>query len=80
MTGLVSVASIAAFKRLLSRVQGVSTVQVTSGPDGEFLFGVGHDEHVDLGAAVVKLQGFDAQIVTSGDGVINVTAIDPEAT
>ena len=79
VTGLVSVASIAAFKRLLSRVQGVSAVQVSSGPDGEFLFAVQHEDRVDLAASVMKLQGFDAQIVANGGGVITVTASDPEA-
>ena len=46
VTGLVSVASIAGFKRNLSRVAGVQSVGVSSGPDGEFVFAVNHDaEH-----------------------------------
>ena len=40
VTGLVSVASIAGFKRHLSRVAGVQSVGVSSGPDGEFVFAV----------------------------------------
>ena len=42
VTGLVSVASIASFKRHLGRVAGVQSVGVSSGPDGEFVFAVGH--------------------------------------
>ena len=38
--GLVSVASIASFKRQLGRVAGVQSVGVSSGPDGEFVFAV----------------------------------------
>jgi hypothetical protein len=42
VTGLVSVASIAGFKRHLTRLPGVRSVGVSSGPDGEFLFTVTH--------------------------------------
>ena len=42
VSGLVSVASIAAFKRGVARTQGVASVGVTSGPDGEFVFMVSH--------------------------------------
>ena len=48
VTGLVSVASIAGFKRQLSRVTGVQSVGVSSGPDGEFLFSVSHDAGIVL--------------------------------
>ena len=40
VTGLVSVASIASFKRHLGRLAGVQSVGVLSGPDGEFVFKV----------------------------------------
>ena len=46
VTGLVSVASIASFKRHLGRVQGVQSVGVSSGPDGEFVFKVAHGADV----------------------------------
>ena len=42
VSGLVSVASIASFKRHLGRLAGVQSVGVSSGPDGEFLFAVTH--------------------------------------
>ena len=66
VTGLVSVASIATFKRSLGRVPGVSTIGVASGPDGEFVFTVSHDAGIGLGDAVVALPGFEAR-VTSGN-------------
>ena len=46
VTGLVSVASIASFKRHLGRVAGVQSVGVSSGPDGEFVFKVAHGADV----------------------------------
>ncbi|HET9085840.1 MAG TPA: hypothetical protein VFN41_15690, partial [Candidatus Limnocylindrales bacterium] len=48
VTGLVSVASIAGFKRNLARVEGVRSVGVSSGPDGEFVFAVTHEPALDL--------------------------------
>ena len=79
VVGLVSVASIASFKRHLGRVEGVSSVGVSSGPDGEFLFTVGHSDSVSLRDAVQGLPGFQARITGEGDGVINVSAHDPES-
>ena len=61
VTGLVSVASIATFKRSLGRVPGVSTIGVASGPDGEFVFTVSHDAGIGLGDAIVALPGFEAR-------------------
>jgi hypothetical protein len=78
VVGLVSVASIAAFKRLLGRVPGVRAVQVASGPDGEFVFAATHDATVDMPAAVKGLQGFEVELVQSGPGVVNARAVDPE--
>ena len=57
VTGLVSVASIATFKRSLGRVPGVSTIGVASGPDGEFVFTVSHDSGIGLGEAIAALPG-----------------------
>jgi hypothetical protein len=79
VVGLVSVASIASFKRHLGRVDGVSSVGVSSGPDGEFLFTVGHGEAVSLRDAVQGLPGFQARITNEGEGVLNVSAHDPES-
>ena len=78
VVGLVSVASIATFKRGLSRSAGVAGVGVASGPDGEFVFTVDHDPSQDLSAAVTALPGFDAHITSQSDGTIEVTAHDPD--
>jgi hypothetical protein len=78
VTGLVSVASIAGFKRQLSRIAGVKTVGVSSGPDGEFLFAVSHDAAVELRDTIPTLPGFGARVTGSGEGSLQVTARDPE--
>ena len=79
MVGLVSVASIASFKRHLGRATGVQSVGVSSGPDGEFVFAVAHGADVSLRDMIPSLPGFQARVTNSGDGVINVTARDPES-
>jgi hypothetical protein len=79
VTGLVSVASIAGFKRHLGRLQGVTTVGVSSGPDGEFVFSVHHLPTVDLAAGIQGLPGFESKITSQGEGAIEVAARDPEA-
>jgi hypothetical protein len=78
VTGLVSVASIASFKRHLSRLDGVATVGVSSGPDGEFIFAVGHNPEIDLANAVTTLPGFAAQVTGTTDDSVSVAARDPE--
>jgi len=79
VVGLVSVASIASFKRHLAKLPGISSVGVSSGPDGEFVFKATHDPDVSLGAAVPTLPGFAARVVAAGEGVLNVSARDPES-
>jgi hypothetical protein len=79
VTGLVSVASIATFKRSLGRVPGVSTIGVASGPDGEFVFTVSHDSGIGLGDAIVALPGFEARVTAETSGGLEVTAHDPDA-
>jgi hypothetical protein len=78
VVGLVSVASIAGFKRHLSRVQGVSHVGVTSGPEGEFIFAVTHDASISLRDAIPGLPGFAARVTGDVEGGLAVTAHDPE--
>jgi len=78
VVGLVSVASIAGFKRLLSRVPGVHSVSVSSGPDGEFIFPTAHGSEVSVAEAVAAQPGFDARVTESADGVLQVVAHDPE--
>jgi len=79
VVGLVSVASIASFKRHLGRVIGVQSVGVSSGPDGEFVFAVNHGGDVVLRDAIPSLPSFQARVTGSSDGVVHVTAHDPEA-
>jgi hypothetical protein len=79
VTGLVSVASIASFKRHLGRLSGVTAVAVSSGPDGEFIFNVTHRPDVSFRDAIPTMPGFAARVVATGDGVVSVTAHDPEA-
>jgi hypothetical protein len=77
--GLVSVASIATFKRTLSRSPGVAAIGVSSGPDGEFVFSVDHEANLALGDAIVALPGFEARITAQKAGGLDVAAHDPDA-
>ncbi|HEV7811170.1 MAG TPA: hypothetical protein VGO64_11255, partial [Candidatus Limnocylindrales bacterium] len=79
VVGLVSVASIASFKRHLGRLAGVQSVGVSSGPEGEFIFAVTHEPNAVLRDAIPSLPTFQARVANVSDGVINVTAHDPEA-
>jgi len=78
VVGLVSVSSIASFKRHVARLDGVRSVAVSSGPDGEFVFTVTHDADGPLQDAISALPGFHARVTSSGEGVINLSARDPE--
>lgn len=80
VTGLVSVANIANFKRSLARTPGVSSIAVASGPDGDFVFTVGHTLGTGLTASVQGLAGFDIQITGESDEAINVAAQDRDVT
>jgi hypothetical protein len=79
VTGLVSVASIASFKRHLGRLHGVHSVGVSSGPDGEFLFAVHHGTEVVLRDAIAAMPSFQARVTGSGEGSLTVSAHDPES-
>lgn len=80
VSGLESVANIANFKRSLARTAGVSTIAVASGPDGDFVFTVGHTLGSALAASVQALSGFDIQITSESDDAITVAAQDRDAT
>ncbi len=79
VSGLVSVASIASFKRHLGRLSGVQSVAVASGPEGEFVFNVTHRPDVSFRDAIPTMQGFAARVTGTSDGMIAVTARDPES-
>jgi hypothetical protein len=78
VTGLISVASIASFKRQLGRLDGVGSVGVSSGPDGEFIFAVNHGPDVRLAEAIPALPGFAARVTDTTDDTVTVAARDPE--
>jgi hypothetical protein len=77
-SGLVSVASIASFKRHLGRLAGVGHVGVSSGPDGEFVFAVEHAPDTSLRDLVPTIPGFAARVTNAGDGFVHVSAQDPQ--
>lgn len=79
VSGLISVASIASFKRHLGRVAGVTAVAVASGPDGEFVFNVTHRPDVAFRDVIPTMPGFAARVTTASDGVVHVAARDPES-
>ncbi|HEY0443344.1 MAG TPA: hypothetical protein VGC90_03890, partial [Candidatus Limnocylindrales bacterium] len=74
VVGLVSVASIASFKRHLGRLAGVQSVGVSSGPDGEFVFAVHHGADIVLRDAIPALPGFHARVTGGDNSTIQVTA------
>ena len=76
VTGLVSVAGIAGFKRAVTRIPGVSAVGVTSGPGGEFVYSVSHSPETDFRAAITGLTEFSAQITGEAEGSFQVAAAD----
>ena len=76
VTGLVSVAGIAGFKRAITRIPGVTGVGVTSGPGGEFVYSVNHGSDTDFKAAVAALPGFEARVTGESDGSLQITASD----
>ena len=78
VVGLVSVASIATFKRQLSRLPGVRSVGVSSGPDGEFVFTAAHSADTPLSQLIPALPGFQARVVSQRDGVLSIAAHDPD--
>jgi len=55
----VLLASIATFNRQLGRLPGVENVGVSSGPDGELIFTVGHASDTSLGSLIPTLPALD---------------------
>ncbi|MBI2763864.1 MAG: hypothetical protein HYX54_08985, partial [Chloroflexi bacterium] len=78
VVGLVSVASIAGFKRGIAKTPGVEHISVSSGPGGEFIFSVRHAPTVDLREVVTDLDGFSATVTGDEAGVLSVTASQPD--
>jgi len=76
VVGLVSVASIAGFKRAIGRAPGVSAVSVASGPNGDFIFTIQHAPTTDVRTLIPELDGFTASITGDADGVLTVSATE----
>ena len=74
--GLVSVASVSSFKRALAHAEGVHAVQVSSGPQGEFLFNLTCDPGVDLTSLVGALPGFEVEVRGTAPGAVTIVAHD----
>ncbi len=79
MAGLISVASIANFKRSLARIPGIWSIGVSSGPDGEFVFTVSHDGGLQLASEIVAMPAFESQVTGESDGEIKLSAHDRDA-
>lgn len=77
VVGLVSVASIAGFKRAVAKAPGVEAISVVSGPAGDFVFTVRHEADADVAAIVAGLEEFGAVVTNTEDGVLSVTASAP---
>lgn len=78
VVGLISVASIAGFKRAVAKAAGIEKISVASGPGGEFIFTVLHAPTVDLSEVVGRLDGFSTAITSDEAGVLSVTASLPD--
>jgi hypothetical protein len=79
VVGLISVASIANFKRSLSRIGGVWSIGVSSGPNGEFVFSVSHNAGLLLASEIVAMPTFKSQLTAESEGEIQVSAQDRDA-
>lgn len=79
VAGLISVASIANFKRSLARIAGVGSIGVSSAPNGEFVFSVSHTGNVPLSSEIVAMSAFESQITGESDGEVQVSARDRDA-
>ena len=79
VSGLISVASIANFKRSVARIAGVWSIGVSSGPDGDFVFTVSHDGSLALAREIESMSAFESHIDSEADGEIKVSAHDRDA-
>jgi hypothetical protein len=79
VAGLISVASIANFKRSLGRIPGIWSIGVSSGPDGDFVFTVSHAGGLALSREIESMAAFESQVTSEADGEIQVSAHDRDA-
>jgi hypothetical protein len=70
---------VSSFKRALAHTAGVRSVQVSSGPQGEFLFNLSCDPGLDLAALVCALPGFEVEVRDAAPDAVQIVARDLEA-
>jgi hypothetical protein len=75
--GLASVAEISGFKSALVGVPGVSSVSVTAGTDGDFVFSVVHATPTDLRTAVPGFARFNPQLTADEGAVLRFALAEP---
>lgn len=71
--GLGSFGAVTSFKTALEKTDGVSTVRLSLGPGGEFVYSVTHRADLDVSGVVAEAQP-GASVQRSPDGVIQLSA------
>jgi len=79
VSGLTSVAGISAFKGAVGQLPGISSVSVSSGEPGVFIFAVAHSPETDLQAAIAGLTQFETRVTEVSGDSLTVSAHEPAA-
>ena len=79
VSGLTSVAGISAFKGAVGQLPGISSVSVSSGEPGVFIFAVAHTPETDLQAAIAGLTQFETRVTEASGDSLTVSAHEPAA-
>ena len=79
VSGLTSVAGISAFKGAVGQLPGISSVSVSSGEPGVFIFAVAHSPETDLQAAIAGLTQFETRVTEASGDSLTVSAHEPAA-
>jgi hypothetical protein len=79
VNGLTSVAGISAFKGAVGQLPGVTSVSVSSGEPGVFIFAVAHSPEIDLQAAIAGLTQFSTRVTEASGDSLTVSAHEPAA-
>jgi len=79
VNGLTSVAGISAFKGAVGQLPGISSVSVSSGEPGVFIFAVAHSPDLDIQAAIAGLTQFSTLVTDASGDSLTVSAHEPAA-
>jgi hypothetical protein len=79
VSGLSAVASIAAFKAAIVHAPGVTAVNVMAGTDGEVVYTVTQDGHVNFHEILQAMEDIDARVVSENGTTLTVAAREPAA-